>query len=624
MPASRSKIMSIELVGVIMAFIVMAMTGLFAIQVQENRLESGALVRHTLAVQGRLQRLSSELRSAESDERGYLITRDEKYLEPYEYIAARLDTEIETLKQLVANNDHQSERVAEIKPLLQARLGLLKRKIDLMKDGRENEAIALLRGGEGKALMDRIGAIISDMEVEENQLRQSREERLGQDTSALQGAVFAVVVAMAGVGFLMIYVTHKQMRALVQSRDSLDAAYGELLEASEQRETLESQLRQSQKLEALGKLTGGVAHDFNNMLGVITASLNILRRKLRRGDDDCEKLIDSAQDGADRAANLVRRLLGFARMQPLEPKLIDANKTVADMSDILRRTLGGGVKLETVVARDLWKARVDPHELENALLNLAVNSRDAMPNGGTLTIKTANCRFDETINEESASSLAAEYVMIAVTDTGEGMSTEVIEKAFDPFFTTKPVGKGTGLGLSQVHGFVKQSGGNIKIVSQCGQGASIRLYLPRDTGDADVVATRGKSAPTHGEAREIILIVDDDPTSLQVTAQCVQELGYKVLEAKGAAEAIAILRARNDIAVMITDVVMPIMDGARLAREAVFRRHALKVLFVTGFSRNALLHNGALEPNVQLLMKPFTLDHLARKMRDILDQSAVS
>jgi CheY-like chemotaxis protein len=281
------------------------------------------------------------------------------------------------------------------------------------------------------------------------------------------------------------------------------------------------------------------------------------------------------------------------------------------------------IELETVLAGGLWTTKIDQHELESAIVNLAVNARDAMPNGGKLTIETANCYLDDRYAAENADVKPGQYVMIAVTDTGHGMPPEVLAQAFDPFFTTKPAGKGTGLGLSQLHGFVKQSGGHVKIYSEPERGTCIKLYLPRfNNVEAPVVASAPSLKPLDlplGKPDELVLVVEDDDTARRVTAQGVRELGYTVLEAENGRAAVDIIRQRADINLLVTDVVMPDMDGARLAREAVFRRHSLRVLFITGYTRNAILHNGVLDPGVKLLTKPFTLQQLAVKMREILD-----
>ncbi|MES2990289.1 MAG: PAS domain-containing protein [Pseudomonadota bacterium] len=382
----------------------------------------------------------------------------------------------------------------------------------------------------------------------------------------------------------------------------------------------EETLRQSQKMEAVGQLTGGIAHDFNNMLAVVIGSLDLLGRRLAPDDARAKRYVDAAKDGARRAAQLTQRLLAFSRQQPLRPEPVDANKLVAGMSDLLRHSLGGAVRLETVLSGGLWRTHADPNQLENVVLNLAVNGRDAMADGGRLTIETANCHLDERYAAEHLGLAAGQFVMIAVSDTGTGMSPEVVAKAFDPFFTTKEVGRGTGLGLSQVYGFVKQTGGHVKIYSEVGQGTAVKVYLPRLIGVPDEAAPDETAAAMPlGDAREVVLVVEDEPAVRQFSVEALNELGYRVLEADGAAAALRLLDAHPEIALLFTDVVMPDVNGRKLADEALRRRPSLKVLFTTGYTRNAVVHNGVLDPGVQLIGKPFTIEELALRVREVLD-----
>ncbi|PPD42487.1 MAG: histidine kinase [Methylocystis sp.] len=625
--AATRTFLSFETVSLIVAFSVLAAAGLVTIRTEQHRRDSGALLRHTLEVEGALNRLEGFVRRAESEERGFLITRDPSYFAPKEGLSARLERDLTGIGALVADNPAQTERLQRISPVLRERIGLLLNKLELMRTGRFDEATQIVQGGRGKQLMDQIDAVISEMIASEEDLFRRREAKLGEATDTLQTAIGALVVIIASVAGFTIFVAEKQMNALRKSSDSLRAAYNQLIEESTRRAALEAQLRQSQKLEALGQLTGGIAHDFNNMLGVVVASLNILRRKLQKGEDGADKLIQSALDGTERAANLVHRLLAFSRVQPLHPTPLNANDLVAGMSTILQRTLGGNVQFSTSLEKDLWLTQIDANELENAILNLAVNARDAMRDGGQLTIETGNAALDQAYSDENPDARPGQYVMVAVTDTGCGMPPEVVEKAFDPFFTTKPVGKGTGLGLSQVHGFVRQSGGHVQIHSKSGRGTTIKLYLPRyvegeEAAPAQVVSEPKPEEFPRGRPEEVVLVVEDDDTARRVTAQGVRELGYTVLEAESGKTAIQIIRERADIALMITDVVMPGMDGARLAREAVFRRHALHVLFITGYPSGSIASNGMLDPNVNLLAKPFSLAQLARKIRETLDARA--
>ena len=385
----------------------------------------------------------------------------------------------------------------------------------------------------------------------------------------------------------------------------------------------EEALRQAQKMEAVGQLTGGIAHDFNNMLAVVIGSLDLLRRRVGPGDPRAGRYIDAATDGARRAAQLTQRLLVFSRQQPLQPESIDANKLVTGMSELIRGSLGSDIRLETVLAGGHWRIHVDPNQLENALLNLAVNARDAMPDGGRLTIETRNTHLDDRSGAANLGVPTGQYVLIAVTDTGVGMPADVITKAFDPFFTTKEVGKGTGLGLSQVYGFVKQTGGHVKIYSEPSQGTTVKIYLPRLMTEGDDSAEDDPQAEMPlSERDEVVLVVEDEPAVRQFSVDALGELGYRVLEADGAASALRLLDAHAEIALLFTDIVMPDVNGRKLADEARRGRPELKVLFTTGYTRNAVVHNGVLDPGVELISKPFTIDELAAKVRQVLDAPA--
>ncbi|MGB7976816.1 MAG: ATP-binding protein [Roseiarcus sp.] len=385
------------------------------------------------------------------------------------------------------------------------------------------------------------------------------------------------------------------------------------------RSKVEEQLRQIQKMEAVGQLTGGIAHDFNNMLAVIMGGLSLLQRKLARGETDVERFVDGAMDGAQRAATLTQRLLAFSRQQPLSPEPLIINKLVAGMSELLDRTLGEQVKVETVLAAGLWQVKADPAQLENAILNLAVNARDAMPGGGRLTIETLNAFVDDAYAQEYAIE-TGQYVLIAVADTGTGMAPEVIAKAFDPFFTTKGAGKGTGLGLSQVYGFVRQSGGHVKIYSELGVGTSVKIYLPRLYGEAAATEQAKRLATIHrGLRSEIILVVEDEERVRALSVEALRELGYSVVEASGPRQALRLLDEGRQVTLLFTDVVMPDMSGRQLADRARGKQPNLKVLYTTGYTRNAIVHNGMLDPGTNLLTKPFSIEELAAKVRKILD-----
>jgi PAS domain S-box-containing protein len=411
-----------------------------------------------------------------------------------------------------------------------------------------------------------------------------------------------------------------QLRAFTETLEAAVKDRTRQLEAeNEARRKTEELLRHSQKMEAIGQLTGGVAHDFNNMLAVIISGANLIERRLAKGED-VKRLLDGISDAAYRAAELTHRLLAFSRQLPLAPKVIDANQMVKSISELLRQTLGEATVLETVLAGGLWRTHADAGQLENAILNLAINARDAMPDGGRVTIETLNCHLDADYVGNYPDLVAGQYVMIAVSDEGAGMSPETMERAIDPFFTTKEVGKGTGLGLSQVYGFVKQSKGHLKLYSEIGHGTAVKIYLPRYYGTeqpADAAAV--VQLPERiGMWPEAILVVEDEERIRQVTTEALRELGYTVFPAASAKEALQILESRPEIGLLFTDIVMPDMNGRRLAEAALTSRPNLKVLYTTGYTRNAVLHNGVLDPDVNFIAKPFTLDQLSRKIREVL------
>jgi signal transduction histidine kinase len=395
----------------------------------------------------------------------------------------------------------------------------------------------------------------------------------------------------------------------------------ELAAEMKRRSDTEEALRQAQKMEAIGQLTGGIAHDFNNMLAIIIGSLDLAARRLARGEVAIEKYLASAQEGARRAASLIQRLLAFSRQQPLAPAELDANSLLSGMSELMHRSLGETIRLKTALSDGLWKAYADRNQLESAILNLAVNARDAMPEGGELTVETANARLDEA-HAANAGVAAGQYVLIAMHDTGGGMPPEVIEKAFDPFFTTKQSGAGTGLGLSQVYGFVRQSGGAVKIDSTVGQGTTVKIYLPRHLGAAAPKLVEPDEAPMPtNDGSVTVLVVEDEEGVREHAVSALRELGYKVLDADTPATAIEICKTHPEIGLLFTDVVMPEMNGRRLSDEVRQRRPAMKVLFTTGYTRDAIVHDGTLDLGINLITKPFTLDQLARKVAEVLRAS---
>jgi PAS domain S-box-containing protein len=379
-------------------------------------------------------------------------------------------------------------------------------------------------------------------------------------------------------------------------------------------------LRQSQKMEAIGQLTGGIAHDFNNLLAGISGSLELMERRLAQGRlAGIERYIVGAQRSARRAVALTQRLLAFSRRQTLDPKPTDVNRLIASVEELIRRTVGPSVEVEVVGAGGLWLTRIDPSQLENALLNLSINARDAMPDGGRITIETANKWLDERAARERELA-PGQYISLCVTDTGTGMTPDVIAQAFDPFFTTKPLGQGTGLGLSMIHGFVRQSGGQVRIYSELGKGTTMCLYLPRFAGEigaADVPEELDAADAGHGET---VLVIDDEPTVRMLMVEVLEEAGYTAIEARDGPAGLKILRSDVRIDLLITDVGLPGgMNGRQVADAARTTRPDLKVLFVTGYAENAVIGNGHLDAGMEVITKPFVMAALGNKVREMIE-----
>ncbi len=381
----------------------------------------------------------------------------------------------------------------------------------------------------------------------------------------------------------------------------------------------EEMLRQAQKMEAVGQLTGGLAHDFNNLLAGISGSLELINMRLAQGRvADVEKYATAAQGAANRAAALTHRLLAFSRRQTLAPKPTDVKQLVSGMEELIGRTIGSNIALETINAAGLWPSLIDPSQLESAILNLCINARDAMPDGGRITIETANRWFDERTAAERDME-PGQYISLCVSDTGTGMTPDVIAKAFDPFFTTKPIGVGTGLGLSMIYGFAKQSGGAVGIYSELGQGTMVCVYLPRHRGEADrQEQCADPSAAPRGEG-ETVLVVDDEPTVRMLVAEILSDLGYHALEAEDGAAGLRVLQSEARVDLLVTDVGLPGgLNGRQVADAARALRPGLKVLFITGYAENAVLSHGHLDPGMHVMTKPFGMEALATRIRALI------
>jgi signal transduction histidine kinase len=457
----------------------------------------------------------SALQDAETAQRGYLLTGDPAYLQPYEQAHDRLPDLKRQMHALVADNPAQRKRLVALEQAIDIKMVELDRTVAAARAGHADASIARLKTNAGKAMMDRVRVLSQAFESRRGGPAGQRQAAVATQRSLLIGVIVLALAAAALLAFAVVRETRDHARELLEHNRALETEIA-------QRERAEAQLRQAQKMEALGQLTGGVAHDFNNMLAIIVGNLDMLIRRLS-GQEKLLSLAENALSGANRAAALTKGLLAFSRQQPLDPKPTDVNKCVADMSELLRRALGEHIAVETVLAGGLWRAFVDTPQLESAILNLAVNARDAMgqngTTGGRLTIETTNAFLDKAYADAHDEVVAGQFVLVAITDTGGGMTPEVMERAFDPFFTTKRLGEGTGLGLSQVHGFLKQSRGHIKLYSELGVGTTVKLYLPRDTQGLAVEEPVAPRPIVASGGAFTVLIAEDDPGRAQLHRQ---------------------------------------------------------------------------------------------------------
>jgi PAS domain S-box-containing protein len=412
------------------------------------------------------------------------------------------------------------------------------------------------------------------------------------------------------------------MRPIMDSSGAVTGIVPEAVEITERRQAEEA-LRQAQKMEAVGQLTGGLAHDFNNLLAGIVGNLQLMRVRLAQGSiGSVARYIDSAESVADRAATLTHRLLAFSRRQTLDSKVTNVNRLVTSMRELIQRTVGPGVQVDTVLDQAAWNTLCDAHQLESALLNLAINARDAMPEGGRLTIETANSILDEAQIAQQEGIASGAYVTISVTDTGTGMTPDVIARAFDPFFTTKPIGQGTGLGLSMIFGFIKQSGGYVRIHSAIGKGTTVRIHLPMHVGKAeeDPGTKRALAAAVPAPVAASVLLVDDEAPLRTLLAEMLNEAGYKVVEAANGQQGLEILQSQQHIDLLVSDVGMPgNMNGRQLADAARTLHPDLKVVFITGYAEHAVIGSGPLERDMQIMTKPFSLDAFLAKVSGMLE-----
>ena len=591
--------------------------------------EADRLVDHTFDVQIAGQSLQNHVQAAENSQRGFLITGDTDYLKRFDDAIIKMPALSASLRQLTTDNPQQQARLDKLEPLIKAWLSRIKRSIDLSKEGNKEAAFEIVKGGESKMLMDSIVVGLGDFLRAERELLDARQVTsawLRRWLSVLIGAALLAATLLAEV---LAVATRQAVTGLLDRTRELE-------EESKLRREAEASLSQATKMEAVGQLSGGIAHDFNNLLTIIVGNLDTMKRQLAKladpalaKDGRLIKALDSASQAARSAGVLTQRLLAFSRRQPLTPARLDSNRLVANMLDMLSRTLGSNISIETVFAAGLWPTFADAHQLENVLLNLAVNAKAAMPEGGCLTIETANTYLDDSYVRRFGDIRAGQYVVLCVTDTGTGIPKDIINKVFEPFFTTKPAGEGSGLGLSMVHGFVKQSGGHVRIYSEEGRGTTVKVYLPRHLGADEVAVTpagRGVEGETLPRAKphETILVVEDNDGVREYAREILLELGYKVLDAATVPEALRAVATKPPVSLLFTDVVLGNSNGRVLADKLRRIYPGLPVLYTTGYTRNAIVHQGRLDADVHLLNKPFTQQELAQKVRELIDGALIS
>jgi signal transduction histidine kinase len=584
--------------AVVAGFVLLFVAAASAVVVFERTGEAEGWVQHSLELRSVIPEMLGSVEAATVDERGYLLTGDRRYLAAYQADRASCTRLENVLDVMTRDNLAQQMRVH--------RLGELDQTLGAYRTGGLPAAVDLIKGQAINGLVQ-IRAAGSSLDESEAQILVGREFRAERERERLSWAIVASLAAAAGLSLFVIAALRRSLAKLSEQNVAL------ALEM-QRREATEAQLRQAQKMDALGRLTGGIAHDFNNMLAIVIGNLDMLARRLPDTLPQLKAYAEHALEGARRGAALTKSLLAYTRQQPLAPRAHDVNRLAAETAELLRRTLGERIRVETDLADGVWPVFIDGSQLESAIVNLAVNARDAMPEGGVLTIETSNADLDEAA--AAAYGVAAgQYVVVALTDTGTGMSPEVMSRAFDPFFTTKPAGAGTGLGLSQVEGFVRQSKGYVKIYSEPDRGTTVRLYLPpaveQPAAEHPAAAAAGKPERPDGA---VVLVVEDDSDVRSFVRDALRDLGYGVVMAEGLATALGELERRRDIALLLTDVIMPDASGRLVADAVRARRPELPVVFMSGYARNAIVHNGMLDSDADLLSKPFTLAELSDKV----------
>ena len=571
---------------------------------------------HSYIVRAEIGRLSAQIDGVEISARDRLLTNSVASGAAYGGARLAIEGALGRLRNLVADNKAQLARIERLDALTAARLDELDR---LFEAGGVTPSRLSGITAAGAIGFGAVHSLIDEIDRAEHVILLRRQ----RDTDRLEkGLLGAMLFCLLVAAFVTVSVFRTNGSYLEELRGQTEALRAE----SESRQKAEGLLLQAQKLETIGQLTAGIAHDFNNLLTIVIGNLDNARMRLdaAASRDRVARALEMASDGAQRAAVLTQRLLAFSRQQPLAPRPLDINKAVAGISEVLRRTVGETITIETVLAGGLWPAFADSHQVENAIVNLVVNARDAMPDGGEITIETANAHLDEAYVASFGDVAAGQYVVFSVTDTGTGIPRDILPKVFDPFFTTKEVGKGTGLGLAMIHGFAKQSNGHIRVYSEVGQGTTVKVYLPRlvqtaEPAAAPVAAADEGEAP-RGRDGEVVLMVEDDEGVRDFALATLESLGYRVLAGRDASEGLALARQAERIDLMFTDVVLPGgVNGRQLSEQVAALWPALPVLFTTGYTRNAIVHGGRLDPGVRLLSKPYTRTLLARAVRNLIE-----
>ena len=607
------------------SFGLVILAGLMAAAMVERVNSAADWVAHSLEVEGRASELLGRLQDLELAKRGFLLTRSNGFIPSYDEARTAIPQALAKLHSLVADSRDQTARVDRMGLSIQDILTTTARTIELGRNGQFAEATASVMTGRGQQTLESFRAIVDEFNAAESDLLKKREAAEATARAIMLGMVLIILASAAGAALGALLLSGALIRELRQRTEAL-------AEETRVRKDAQAILAQTQKMESIGQLAGGIAHDFNNLMTVVIGNLDSAERRLARGGpadvSSIGRPIAAAMQGARRAASLTQRLLAFSRQQVLSPQQVDLNRLVASLSEMLTRTVGETIAVETILGSGLWPTFVDVSQLENAIVNLVVNARDAMPSGGRITIETANASLDEAYCRQFGDVAPGQYALLSVSDTGTGISPEHLSKVFEPFFTTKSASMRTGLGLAMIYGFVKQSKGHIRIYSEVGHGTTAKIYLPRMIGAARAksvpAAARGESAqsPT-ARPGEVVLMVEDDEDVLDSTVTLLRELGYSVLAARNGAAALAQLRGSERVDILFTDVVLPQgMNGRALAIEAAALRPTLPVLFTTGYARNAIIHDGRLDPDVQFLAKPYTQQDLAQKLRAVLDAGA--